>query len=730
MIKKTITAFLMLAAVCIGGYGELLKKDFAKLTENVQETASPGVPGPVCIFRPYTIPICVSGNYGGQKAAAAAGRTREGRFVCFGHGGYLNPSEIKKADTSVLFENCVKWLAGTEGRAKAAVIGNKPLCKLFEESHYDARNVSFSDTDKIMDSDLLVFDAGGLKKQHFKLLDKYLKDGNGIMTAMLGWGWKQVHSGKDLREECPANDFFSQYGVVWADGYLEPNKNGFMDSPDKLRESLNSLLAFEQMKKLKKSDDKLKIRQIGESIELAALSLPSEEPTLMQDLKRIARSRSVIPTGENPVTANDVASRAAITVYSRNIENTKPEQIKPHASAKKFPGAVKNDAPRVIKEIEIDLSVPRWHSTGLYAPAGKVIEADLTDELAKKGLNLRIGSHKDKLWHKDAWKRFPDITSSLNLSSNQTKAASAFGGLIYIDVPEGLKGKANIMLKGAVQAPYFELGKTNNEQWEEIRRRPAPWGELMGRNVVITVPSEKLRKLEDPSSLMQKWDEVFDACAELRGSPAPRLSCERIVPDVQISAGYMHSGYPIMTQSDQFDTLADINTLKNGSWGLFHEIGHNHQRKAWTFSGATEVTVNIFTVYVFDKVCGIAPIEGRMNARKRQQLKKEFNENGGTFAYWKKNPFVGLLCYLELQEEFGWEPYKKVFRKYEKMDSNELPKNDSERINRWVLLFSQTVKKNLVPFFRGWGWPVSEETAGKLKNLPVWPEIDSESGEE
>ncbi|OXU15832.1 M60 family metallopeptidase [Sedimentisphaera salicampi] len=724
MIKKAITASLMLSAVCLGGYGELLKQDFAKLTENVEEVASPGVPGPVCIFRPYTIPLCLSGNYGGQKVAAAAGRTREGRFVCFGHGGYLNPSEIEKADTSVLFENCVKWLAGTEGRAKVAVVGNKPLCELFEKSHYDARNLNFSDTEKIMDSDLLVFDAGKLKKEQFELLDKYLKQGNGIMTAMLGWGWKQIHGGKDLREDCPANEFFSQYGVVWADGYLEPNENGHMAAADELKESLNSLLAFEQMKKLKESENKLKIRQIGESIELAALSLPSDEPALMRELKRIARSRSVIPSGENPVTANDVASRAAITVFSRTLEESRPEQIKPHPSAKKFPGAVKESAGKVIQELEIDLSVPRWHSTGLYAPAGEVIEAVLPAKLTKKGLSLRIGSHKDKLWHKDAWKRFPDISRSFSLSSENTKCASAFGGLIYIKVPKDAHGKSKIILKGPARAPYFKLGKTSGKQWEELRKRPAPWGELEGKNVVITVPSDRLRKLENPEALMKKWDEVLDACAELRGAPIPRKSPERIVPDVQISAGYMHSGYPIMTQSDQFDTLADINTLKNGSWGLFHEIGHNHQRKAWTFSGAGEVTVNIFTVYVFDKVCGIDPLEGRMNARKRQQLKDEFKENGGTFEYWKKNPFVGLLCYMELQEEFGWEPYKKVFRKYEKMNPEDLPKNDSERINRWVLLFSQTVEKNLVPFFRGWGWPVSNKTAEKLNSLPVWPELE------
>ena len=32
-------------------------------------------------------------------------------------------------------------------------------------------------------------------------------------------------------------------------------------------------------------------------------------------------------------------------------------------------------------------------------------------------------------------------------------------------------------------------------------------------------------------------------------------------------------------------------------WGMFHEIGHNVQRKDWTFEGYTECTVNIFSMF-------------------------------------------------------------------------------------------------------------------------------------
>lgn len=60
---------------------------------------------------------------------------------------------------------------------------------------------------------------------------------------------------------------------------------------------------------------------------------------------------------------------------------------------------------------------------------------------------------------------------------------------------------------------------------------------------------------------------------------------------MQPVAGYMHSGYPIVTHLDVCEKtcrecLYDIDNLrKNGSWGLFHEFGHNMQRGEWTFEG-------------------------------------------------------------------------------------------------------------------------------------------------
>lgn len=58
----------------------------------------------------------------------------------------------------------------------------------------------------------------------------------------------------------------------------------------------------------------------------------------------------------------------------------------------------------------------------------------------------------------------------------------------------------------------------------------------------------------------------------------------------------MHSGYPIMTHLDAAPRMVNLAALRSvGEWGLFHELGHNHQADAWTFDGTVEVTCNLFS---------------------------------------------------------------------------------------------------------------------------------------
>ena len=258
--------------------------------------------------------------------------------------------------------------------------------------------------------------------------------------------------------------------------------------------------------------------------------------------------------------------------------------------------------------------------------------------------------------------------------------------------------------------------------WKELRAAPAPWGELETKKVVLSLPSSVLRNLEDPVALMQVWDETLDLVADLATIPKYRPRAERIVCDEQISAGYMHSGYPIMTWLDMPPRLVSDAHMRKGDWGIGHELGHNHQIGDWTFEGTGEVTCNLFTMYVIDRLGGTKPANGRSGLPVVAEKFKKYTADGKPdFAKWQSDPFLALAMYVQLQHAFGWDAYKKVFAEYRALPAGERPKSNADRMDQWLVRFSQTVNRNLGPFFQAWGVPVTAPALARVANLPAWP---------
>jgi len=347
-----------------------------------------------------------------------------------------------------------------------------------------------------------------------------------------------------------------------------------------------------------------------------------------------------------------------------------------------------------------------------------LIKVQVPPSAAAKGLKVRIGAHKDKIWHKPVWQRVPEITREFAIRSPNTRAACAFGGLVYIDVPRGCKlGTVQVTITGALEAPYYVLGKTSLEEWRKsIRSRPAPWGELATEKIILTTQSKYLRGLDDPQSLMQLWDRILDAEADLATIPRKRPSPERIVLDRQISAGGLHAGYPIMGHLRwSADALVSGEKLLKGAWGFFHELGHNHQNPDWTFAGTVEVTVNLFSLYVEEKICNVKTQDDRrVGVEARKKLIQKF------LRTHQKKPFTYLVMYVQMREAFGWDAFKKVFAEYHALPKSARPKTDDEKRDQWLVRFSKTVGRNLGPFFEWWEVPTSKAARESISNLPAW----------
>ena len=694
--------FLMLFLLAGGG-----EDDRAAILGGVERLERHGVPGTLVVFGDEAFPVITANDP--PEAMAAAARFGKGRVVAVAHGAYLEPGTLarKESGAARLFSGALRWAADQDGPLAVGILGaDGGLADLLSAEGHIVRPG--------LDVDVLIWRSGGEEASEQQAIREFVAAGGGLISAVCPWGYEQVNErrGRTLREHLPENRVLAPMGLVFAPGYAEPTQGGGFAADHPLDvhagRALDRLLAGEEG-----------AERGAYLLERALFALPADDPILRPRLLEALAAPRI-----------QALERLSIIERSRAWKERPPEEVEKADGVDEFPGAVPEDAPRVTRALSFGAAVRGWQGTGLYLPAGEVLQVS-ADEV--DGWSIQIGCHTDRLFHLAEWERWPEITCRVALRPGMTRVATPFGGPIYLEADGADRAVLEIELSGAVEAPRFVLQDPESRgQWNARRGAPAPWAELEGQHVILSVPSAAIRALADPAPVLQWWDGVVASHCALAGCALPARR-ERIVPDRQISAGYMHAGYPIMTHLDVatakggLPPLLDLETLRSeGNWGLLHELGHNRQKGDWTFAGTGEVTCNLFSLYSSETMAGIEPwthpwLEGQ------KQAGLVHLEKGAPYEEWKRHPGVALLMYAQLQKRFGWTPFQRVFAAYEALDDAERPRTDQERIDQWMTRMSRACGRDLRPFFRAWGLPLGEAAAldRELGRLPEWlPDFD------
>lgn len=710
--------------------------DVEQLLAGVRQIPVIGAPGAVIPFGPEAFPLVV-GSDGSRMAipVVAAARLGQGRIVAFGHGGYLEPAG---GDLAALVANAIRWAAGERGARSGGprvVVyrGEKLLARLTADG-FSARGADRQSWESVLgECDVLCIDTSfDDNAQLAAATGKFVAAGGGLVTAGTGWGWAQLNPGKSLADDYLGNRVLAPSGLVVSDAMPEgtADRYGVSNRPPALAGAAAALEALSAAAPPLSTDDRQQASQI---LVLAVRALPPGDELLVPRLRALVVPHARVPMPHQPVKIDDPLARLAVAVADIELLRTPPEKIVAHPAAVGFPFSVPAKSPSQLQRRTIDTATPDWHSLGLYAPAGTVIRVSVPASAAGKKLAVQIGCHTDRLWHLAEWRRWPNLVRRATIDATETRIASPFGGLVYLDVPNNCPlGRIDVTVQGAIEAPLFVLGKTSLADWRSrIRRLPGPWAELASPGIIVTVPSEAIRALDDPQSLMNFWNravELEDTLAAWK--PGDRKRPERFVADEQISAGYMHSGYPIMCGNDVYDDNVSIDLLRGvpdrpGGWGQWHELGHNHQVSDWTPTGGGEVTVNLFSMYVINQMYGV-PLAGTrpdaLSPDVRQAKLRGYLASNRTCANW--DPFEGLLLYFQLIDAFGWQKLNQVLGEYRDLPQTERPQTDVERWDQWMVRYSKATGKNLGPFFVRWKVPVSAAALETIEPLPEWQHSD------
>ncbi|XP_010953386.3 TRPM8 channel-associated factor 2 [Camelus bactrianus] len=699
--------------------GEDPRQDQQQLLEGITELdiQTGVIPSQLLVHGALAFPLGLDASLGCFLAAARYGR---GRVVLAAHEGMLCAPKMEP-----FLLNAVHWLARGQTGKVGVNTSLENLCALLSEHGLECS------LEPHLTGDLCVYCCVAYSDEEATQLQEFVAEGGGLLIGGQAWWWASENPGSSALAGFPGNVILNCFGLSILAQTVNP---GCFPVPSPEKQSYHFRKALSEFQAVLNHGggnlEKSWLARLG--VDGAAfLQIPAKGVPAYASLHRLLRKTlrlSGLPavSRENPV-ASDTCEAAVLYLatelaHSGNDCSQLAQELGVWSCS---PSLSISDHPITV---EIDGSNPgsedAWVSTGLYLHNGQDAEVSLSEAAASAGLKVQVGCHTDDLTSASKLSRAPVVTYQCSMDRTTRTVACLWGGLLYVIVPKGSTlGPVSVTIRRAVPAPYYKLGKTSLEKWRNcIQESPAPWGELATDNIILTLPTADLRGLDDPEPLLRLWDEMMQAIARLAAQPFPFLCPERIVADVQLSAGWMHAGYPIMCHLESVQELINETGVRSrGLWGPIHELGHNQQRWQWEFPPHTsEATCNLWSVYVHETVLGIPRDQAHpdLSPPEREKRIKTHLGKGAPLNDWEL--WTALELYLQLQEAFGWEPFTELFAEYQTL--SDIPEDNPGKMNLWVQKFSEKVQKNLAPFFEAWGWPVQKEVADSLACLPGWEE--------
>jgi hypothetical protein len=707
-------------------------QDRSALLQGLSGFEAEGVPSALGLYEARAFAVAAQGTAGALSVPVAASSIGNGRIIAFGQ-YYLDGSAIQPNHRR-LISNAVQW--ANSGRTpvigvlssinQGAVINN--LAQLGLSASALTRPLS---ANTLAGINTLVLDAILLQTaSDLELVRSFVRGGGALLISANGWAWPVYTApGKSLKDDFLANQLLAEAGIVWTEGTVQGN--GVIND---LPATLNALSALDYQ--TGGGSDSTQLNQAKLSLSLTLKYLLGSSNALFTRLNAAKDTiANIIPSEAQPFSPAQNPGQAVIFNY---LASEPVELVTAHASAQSFPGPVPSWAERISRHVSLSKAATsradRWQSTGLYAAPGEKVTVTIAPEAVGSGLVAIIGAHIDDLNYTEepTWKRAPIVSRSFPLSRSSTVIASAFGGLIYIKgVANAASQPLDVGFDAVLAAPRFKAGSTTLAEWQgSLRQLPVPWAELENDSVIVTLQSEQIRTLDDPRPLLAALERGILQEAKLAAWDEGQDLPMRFVFDQQITAGYMHSGYPVMAWLSSQRAMTQFNSQYSpldDSWGYFHEFGHNHQNADWVFDGTGEVSVNLFTLAALEAIYGRPKEEIQDNVMPAYQKRRmaQYFRQSPDFARLSSDPFDTLIPFLQLVDGFGWDSLSAVFKEYRGLSQAEHPATDAAKVDQLLTRFSKKVGRNLGPFFNAWGFRTSGAARDAVANLPVWlPEPD------
>lgn len=321
------------------------------------------------------------------------------------------------------------------------------------------------------------------------------------------------------------------------------------------------------------------------------------------------------------------------------------------------------------------------------------------------------------------------------LQVGENTVSDPHGGPIYWTVI-GESGNLRAAIgEAAVRMPFFIHGSTSETQFQDqLDTRDTPYVELVSSHAMVTVYREAALRYrgQDHATLLETFEDIISTEDELAGMDDATEVHARLdhryhfvtraagIEDIGAYAthGHMLFPAPIVYQ------LLTVDRLRLDGWGVYHELGHQHQQTVYKPSALTESTVNWYSLAVNRKFAALYGQAPRLHVPE---------ESNGETVWSSAIPLVGtsgvdflesfsvmeqLVMYEQLRLAYGDQLYPDVHRlvREEKPDSGDDTDNDY-RLGMLVYYLSKAAGEDLREFAAAWGVHYSAQIESEIEAL-------------
>lgn len=437
-------------------------------------------------------------------------------------------------------------------------------------------------------------------------------------------------------------------------------------------------------------------------------------------------------------------------------EDIKNGTLTKHKAADgQFYGSVPNDALGVEKKIYINTNAKGAHSLASYVPAGEIATVKLNDEAfkyAKQGkIKISVGMtmvDADGYAHNHGNEnRMPYLGKTFSISESETKVGTPFGGMIFLEIADSIPSGVNIEVdvKGVVDTPYYDLGKTTTEEWQTSKDAPGIFAEIRTPYLRFILPSKFIRDIEDPYKALVFWTNAVALSSSVMGLEK-RNTPMTLTFDQYITVGIAYASVGAWTCNLPPDWAKDAfnydGIMKNGSWGIIHEINHHYQSRysgndEWGLGDDfSEITNNALSSLSYILYTNIAASRGENGtedwnkvADPYSSLKQQIFEG---IQYYPNTPNIGNFMFSTFAHEIGPIAFANVIKstyeggtfngvyipEYDYKLEGEGKKSKKDRYDDMAYRICVAARRDYTWYIQNeLRWPLRHETINAIKSL-------------